>query len=104
MRRRGLEGPNIRRSVHYFRYAADIIFWGESRPCPRHRFGETELQFDNRTATKFGALAAFGVSVLSGLLWRTRRTYPGFGRWMLGNSATCLAWLRSPSQLIAGLV
>jgi signal transduction histidine kinase/CheY-like chemotaxis protein len=53
--------------------------------------GWAALQFDNRTATEVGALAAFSVSVLSALLWRTRRTYPGFGRWVLGNCGTCLS-------------
>jgi signal transduction histidine kinase/CheY-like chemotaxis protein len=53
--------------------------------------GWATLQFDNRTATEIGALAAFSVSVLSALLWRTRRTYPGFGRWVLGNCGACLS-------------
>ena len=53
--------------------------------------GWAALQLDNRTATEIGALAAFSVSVLSVLLWRTRRTYPGFERWMLGNCGACLS-------------
>src|SRR5215831_3605529 len=53
--------------------------------------GWNVLQFDNRTATVVGALAAFSVSVLSALLWRTRQTYPGFGRWILGNCCACLS-------------
>jgi signal transduction histidine kinase/CheY-like chemotaxis protein len=42
-------------------------------------------QFDNRTATAVGAMAAFSVAILSVLLWGTRRTYPGFSRWTAGN-------------------
>lgn len=53
--------------------------------------GWATSQFDSRTATEIGALVAFSVSVLSALLWRTRRTYPGFGRWVLGNCSACLS-------------
>src|SRR6516165_2458733 len=53
--------------------------------------GWAASQFDNRTAAEVGALAAFSVSVLSALLWRTRRTYPGFGHWVLGNCGACLS-------------
>ncbi len=42
-------------------------------------------QFDSRTAAEIGAVAAFGMCLLSILLWRARRTYPGFGRWVAGN-------------------
>jgi hypothetical protein len=40
---------------------------------------------DTRTVAVVGTLTALGVSLLGVLLWRTRRTYPGFGRWTLGN-------------------
>jgi hypothetical protein len=53
--------------------------------------GWADLQFDNRTVTEVGTLTAFSVSVLSALWWRARRTYPGFGRWVLGNSSACLS-------------
>src|SRR5262245_6603852 len=53
--------------------------------------GWVAVQFDNRTASIVGALAAFSVSALSALLWHTRRTYPGFTRWILGNCCACLS-------------
>jgi signal transduction histidine kinase len=53
----------------------------------------TPLQFDIRTAVILGALAALSISLLSALLWMTRRTYPGFGRWTAGNIFTAASLL-----------
>ena len=72
-------------SMHYSKLPVIICLERASMPS-----GWANLPFDNRTATEVGALAACSVSVLSALLWRTRRTYPGFGRWMLGNWGACL--------------
>jgi len=50
-----------------------------------------QLQFDSRTAVEVGTVAAFSLSVLSLLLWRTRRTYSGFGRWVAGTCFGCVS-------------
>ena len=63
--------------------------------------GWSAVQFDNRTAVQVGSLAAFSISLLSALLWRTRRTYPGFARWMLGN---CCAGLSLAALALRGVV
>jgi signal transduction histidine kinase/ActR/RegA family two-component response regulator len=58
-------------------------------------------QFDNRTAVQVGSIAALSISLLSVLLWGTRRTYPGFARWMLGN---CCAGLSMAALALRGVV
>ena len=47
------------------------------------------MHLDTRTEAAIGTLAALAVSTLYVLLWQTRRTYGGFGRWALG--LVCLA-------------
>src|SRR5580765_7662033 len=63
--------------------------------------GWSALQFDSRTAVQVGSLAALSVALLSVLLWGTRRTYPGFTRWMLGN---CCAGLSLAALALRGVV
>jgi signal transduction histidine kinase/CheY-like chemotaxis protein len=41
------------------------------------------MHLDTRTEAVIGTLAALAVSLLYVLLWQTRRTYKGFGRWTL---------------------
>jgi len=43
------------------------------------------MQLDNRTIVLETALIAAMFSILGALMLRTRKTYPGFGRWTLGN-------------------
>ena len=40
---------------------------------------------DNRSLATAGVLLSFTLTVISLMIWRTRQTYPGFGRWTLGN-------------------
>jgi hypothetical protein len=66
------------------------------------------MHLDIRTETVVATLAAFGVSVLYILLWRARRTYPGFGQWTaslvsLTLSLMALA-LRGPFPLAPSVV
>ena len=42
------------------------------------------MHLDTRTEAAIGSMAALAVSILYVLLWQTRRTYGGFGRWTLG--------------------
>jgi signal transduction histidine kinase len=43
------------------------------------------VSLDPRSITAVGTVTALLVSTLSALLWGKRPTYPGFGRWTLGN-------------------
>jgi signal transduction histidine kinase/CheY-like chemotaxis protein len=66
------------------------------------------MHLDTRTETVVGTLAAFAVSFLYILLWQTRRTYPGFGRWTgglvsLAVSLLALA-LRGPMPVLISIV
>jgi len=47
------------------------------------------MHLDTRTEAAIGTVAALAVTILYVLLWQTRRTYRGFGRWTLG--LLCLA-------------
>src|SRR5215467_3641189 len=42
------------------------------------------MHLDTRTEAAIGTLAALAVTALYVLLWQTRRTYKGFGRWTIG--------------------
>ena len=48
---------------------------------------------DNRTVVFVGVLIALAVSLMSSIIWRTRKTYPGFGRWTLASWVTSVALL-----------
>jgi hypothetical protein len=51
--------------------------------------------FDTRTLVVASVFVALASSLVGGLVWRTRKTYPGFGRWTVGNllAALCLLFL-----------
>jgi len=51
------------------------------------------MQLDSRTIAVVGTLTALVVSLLGLLLWQTRRTYPGFRRWTLGNLCVSVSLL-----------
>ena len=48
------------------------------------------MQLDNRTIVVLAILITAILSFLGILVWWTRETYPGFGRWILGNSLITL--------------
>ena len=48
------------------------------------------MQLDNRTIAVLAIFVAAVLSLLGTLVWWTRETYPGFGRWILGNSLIAL--------------
>lgn len=43
------------------------------------------MTLDTQTVAAVGTLTALGVSLLGAILFHTGRTYPGFGRWTVGN-------------------
>lgn len=45
------------------------------------------MHLDNRTLAFVAVVTALFLGVLGLLFWKTRRTYPGFGRWTAGNLA-----------------
>ncbi len=51
------------------------------------------MQLDSRTLVVIAVFVALVPTAIAALVWRTRRTYPGFGRWTLGNlsAIVCLA-------------
>jgi hypothetical protein len=53
------------------------------------------IQLDPRTLVVIAVFVALVPTAIAALVWRTRRTYPGFGRWTLGNllGTLCLALL-----------
>ena len=51
------------------------------------------MQLDNRTLAVLAIFLAAILSLLGALVWRTRETYPGFGRWILGNCFVTAALL-----------
>src|SRR5260370_41092213 len=51
------------------------------------------MQLDSRTIVAVGTLTALVVSLLGLLLWQTRRTYPGFRLWTLGNLSVSVGLL-----------
>lgn len=51
------------------------------------------IQLDPRTLVVIAVLVALVPTAVAALVWRTRRTYPGFGRWTLGNGMCTLCLL-----------
>lgn len=47
------------------------------------------MNLDTRTAAILAVSVSAVLSILQTVIWRTRQTYPGFGRWAIGNLALC---------------
>lgn len=59
------------------------------------------MQLDNRTIAVVSIFITLILGLLTAFVWRTRKTYPGFGRWTLGNLLVpvCLLLLSSRGTL-----